>query len=132
MVSSGDCGSDTPLGICGCASTAPLPDLASVFAPVSSSAVHEHHDMSFDIQSISPFVKNILKEQCCPVNDCLAGDAAGLDELSIPHAPAAGAVFLLMDLRKWLPEPTWEVRAHQEILLYDSVHFADTSVALPR
>jgi hypothetical protein len=35
--------------------------------------------------------------------------AAALEQAGIPFTPAVGAIFLWVDLRKWLPEPTWEV-----------------------
>ena len=41
---------------------------------------------------------------------CCVGSGA-LEDAGIPYTPAVGAIFLLVDLRKALDQPTWAVRA---------------------
>lgn len=35
--------------------------------------------------------------------------AAALDEAGISYTPATGAIFIWVDMRKFLSEPTWQV-----------------------
>ncbi|KAK9826329.1 hypothetical protein WJX74_009564 [Apatococcus lobatus] len=76
----------------------------SIFCGVSGPLAHVLAVMLEDLA----FVQTLLAENSRLLGNAYSQAAAGLDDLSIPHNPAAGAVFLLMDFRKWLHDATWE------------------------
>ena len=45
------------------------------------------------------------------VSGILCIGTGALEDAGIPYTPAVGAIFLLIDLRKALAQPTWAVRA---------------------